>query len=103
IMALIAAAVERSRSVSSIRSSILPPWRRANSQLNKAVRPPPMWRKPVGEGAKRVTTGSVIERACITVPVNCVTGLTLTLSRAFRHGIGGLMWVAECHHFEFEE
>jgi hypothetical protein len=24
------------------------------------VRAPPMWRKPVGEGAKRVTTGDVI-------------------------------------------
>src|SRR5262249_14779305 len=30
-------------------------WWRANSQLNSAVRAPPMWRKPVGEGAKRVT------------------------------------------------
>jgi hypothetical protein len=28
--------------------------------LNSAVRAPPMWRKPVGEGAKRVTTESVI-------------------------------------------
>src|SRR5437763_1050458 len=31
-----------------------PPWRRANSQLKKAVRTPPMCRKPVGLGAKRV-------------------------------------------------
>jgi hypothetical protein len=28
--------------------------------LNSAVRAPPIWRKPVGEGAKRVTTGAVI-------------------------------------------
>jgi hypothetical protein len=28
--------------------------------LNSAVRAPPIWRKPVGEGAKRVTTESVI-------------------------------------------
>src|SRR5262245_240205 len=63
MIALMAAAVERSRSVSSIRSSILPPCRRANSQLNKAVRPPPMCRKPVGEGAKRVTIAEVILRA----------------------------------------
>lgn len=30
--------------------------RRANSRLNSAVRAPPMCRKPVGDGAKRVTT-----------------------------------------------
>src|SRR5882757_6042807 len=59
-IASIAALVERSRSVSSIRSSILPPRLRAYSQLNSAVRAPPMWRKPVGEGAKRVTTVSDI-------------------------------------------
>src|SRR6266849_2768676 len=56
-MASMASLVERSRSVSSIRSSILPPRFLAYSQLNSAVRAPPMWRKPVGEGAKRVTTG----------------------------------------------
>jgi hypothetical protein len=28
--------------------------------LNSAVRAPPIWRKPVGEGAKRVTTELVI-------------------------------------------
>src|SRR5438132_2555910 len=33
-----------------------PPCLRANSQLNKAVRTPPMCRKPVGLGAKRVRT-----------------------------------------------
>src|SRR6185503_12147574 len=55
MIASIAACVERSRSVSSIRSNILPPRPRAYSQLNSAVRAPPMCRKPVGEGAKRVT------------------------------------------------
>src|SRR5271170_252455 len=55
-MASIAACVERSRSVSSMRNSILPARPRAYSQLNKAVRAPPICRKPVGEGAKRVTT-----------------------------------------------
>jgi hypothetical protein len=44
----------------------LPPWWRAYSQLNSAVRAPPMWRKPVGEGAKRVTTVMV---PCIAVRV----------------------------------
>ena len=55
-MASIAASVERLRSVSSIRRRNRPPWWRANSQLNSAVRAPPMCRKPVGEGAKRVMT-----------------------------------------------
>ena len=51
-----AGSVERARSVSSMRRWNSPPWWRANSQLNSAVRAPPMCRKPVGEGAKRVTT-----------------------------------------------
>src|SRR6266850_1964544 len=59
-IAAMAGSVDRSRSVSSIRSSILPPRFLAYSQLNSAVRAPPMWRKPVGEGAKRVTTESVM-------------------------------------------
>src|ERR1700681_1515392 len=59
-IAAIAGSVDRSRSVSSIRSSILPPPFLAESQLYSAVRVPPIWRKPVGEGAKRVTTESVI-------------------------------------------
>src|SRR3954449_158827 len=59
-IASIAALVERSRSVSSIRNSILPPRPRAYNQLNSAVRAPPIWRNPVGEGAKRVTTVSDI-------------------------------------------
>src|SRR5659263_123966 len=33
-----------------------PPWRRAYSQLKRAVRTPPMVSLPVGLGAKRVTT-----------------------------------------------
>ena len=34
----------------------LPAVMRANSRLNNAVRAPPIWRNPVGDGAKRVTT-----------------------------------------------
>ena len=45
--------VERSRSVSSIRSRNWPPLPRARSQLYSAVRAPPMCRAPVGEGANR--------------------------------------------------
>ena len=36
--------VERSRSVSSMRSTNLPPWRRAYAQEKSAVRAPPMCR-----------------------------------------------------------
>jgi hypothetical protein len=53
-IASIAACVLRSRSVSSIRRMNLPPRRRAYSQQYSAVRAPPMCRKPVGLGAKRV-------------------------------------------------
>ena len=43
--------VERSRSVSSMRSTSRPPSWRASSQLNSAVRAPPMCSAPVGDGA----------------------------------------------------
>jgi hypothetical protein len=39
-------------------NSILPLAWRAKSQLNSAVRAPPICRKPVGDGAKRVSTES---------------------------------------------
>ncbi len=51
--------VERSRSVSSIRSTNVPPVWRATSQLNSAVRAPPTCRLPVGLGAKRTRAGPV--------------------------------------------
>jgi len=47
------ASVLRSTSVSSRRRTIVPPFRRAYSQLKMKVRALPTWRKPVGEGAKR--------------------------------------------------
>src|SRR4051794_17983479 len=50
--------VERSRSVSSIRRTSSPPRPRAKSQLYSAVLAPPMWRAPVGDGAKRTRTGA---------------------------------------------
>src|SRR4051794_11596138 len=52
-----------------MRSRNLPPRPRAYSQLNRAVRPPPMCRKPVGEGAKRVTI-SLMRRPCTTAAGN---------------------------------
>src|SRR5215471_5015067 len=56
MIAATASEVDRARSVSSMRSRNLPPWWRAKSQLNSAVRAPPMCKNPVGEGAKRTTT-----------------------------------------------
>ncbi len=56
MIAATACGVERTRSVSSMRSRNAPPWWRAKSQLNKAVRAPPICRNPVGEGAKRTVT-----------------------------------------------
>src|SRR5688572_9122552 len=48
--------VDRSRSVSSSRRMNRPPCLRAHSQLWIAVRILPTWSRPVGAGAKRVTT-----------------------------------------------
>src|SRR5215467_6319492 len=56
MIAATASAVDRARSVSSMRSRNLPPWWRAKSQLDSAVRALPICRNPVGEGAKRTTT-----------------------------------------------
>src|SRR5229473_2889584 len=77
MIAATASCVERRRSVSSMRSRKIPPspcswWWRAKSQLNSAVRAPPMWRKPVGEGAKRTTTA--------------MTGALSSTSPGARHG-----------------
>ena len=49
-------ATSRLVSVFSIRSRHSPPRPRAKSQLKRNVRTPPMWRKPVGEGAMRTRT-----------------------------------------------
>ena len=43
----------RASSVSSMRSTNVPPTRLASAQLYSAVRAPPTWKKPVGDGAKR--------------------------------------------------
>src|SRR5579884_2262716 len=50
----------RSRSVSSMRRMNTPWLRRANSQLYSAVRAPPTWKYPVGDGAKRTRTAAAI-------------------------------------------
>src|SRR6185295_686391 len=52
-IARVLSSVLRARSVSSIRSRNWPPNLRAYSQLKSAVRAPPTWRYPVGDGAKR--------------------------------------------------
>src|SRR5664280_2261614 len=48
----------RSASVSSMRSTNVPPDWRATSQLNSAVRALPTWKYPVGDGAKRTLGAS---------------------------------------------
>src|SRR4029450_6788735 len=53
----VAVSTSRLVSVFSIRSRTPPPSWRPNSQLKSAVCTPPMWRKPVGLGAKRTTGG----------------------------------------------
>src|ERR671923_121068 len=52
-----ASSTSRLVSVFSIRSRNSPPSWRAKSQLKSAVWTPPMWRNPVGLGAKRTTGG----------------------------------------------
>ena len=49
--------VDRSKSVSSMRSTNVPPVRRASSQLKSAVRALPTCSCPVGLGANRTRTG----------------------------------------------
>src|SRR5688500_7034199 len=39
-----------------MRKTRVPPWWRANAQLNRAVRTRPTWGLPVGEGQKRTRT-----------------------------------------------
>src|SRR4051794_30471902 len=46
-----------------MRSRNCPPKWRARTNEKSAVRAPPTWRKPVGEGAKRVTTLLAMEAA----------------------------------------
>src|SRR5262245_56870398 len=55
-MAALISALDRSRSVSSMRRMKAPSCWRANNQLKSAVRAPPTCRNPVGEGAKRTRT-----------------------------------------------
>src|SRR5712692_4752262 len=52
-----ASGVLRLTSVSSMRRMNCPPVWRASKKLYRAVRAPPMWKWPVGEGAKRTRTG----------------------------------------------
>src|SRR3954454_15701068 len=55
------ALVLRSLSVSSIRNTKVPPWWRANAQLNRAVRTRPTCGEPVGLGAIRTRTPPDVE------------------------------------------
>src|SRR5580693_4942662 len=76
-----ASSVERSRSVSSTRRMNLPLMRRAYSQQNSAVRAPPTCSRPVGLGAKRVTTvigGAHVTKSAVALPCG---GSTARLQR----------------------
>ena len=46
----------RAASVSSMRSTIVPPVCSAIAQLNRTDRAPPTWNMPVGDGANRTRT-----------------------------------------------
>src|SRR5205814_6471819 len=90
MIAATASGVERTRSVSSMRSRNLPPWCRAKSQLKSAVRAPPICRNPVGEGAKRTTT--LIPRGWVWVPVISTLGQRVVaehLAQADFHNLSG--------------
>jgi len=67
-----------------------PPCLRAKSQQNRAVRTPPMWSMPVGEGAKRVTMGRDMGRPQIKPIVcpkraDCVRAITKNAQRFSRY------------------
>src|SRR6187431_2412840 len=72
---------DRSVSVSSIRRINVPPYRRANNQLNNAVRAPPTWRYPVGDGAKR--TRGVIRQLYFRPPTSGLRPPTADLLEDF--------------------
>src|SRR5215467_7813009 len=74
-IASMCSSVERDRSVSSMRRMNTPPWRRAKSQLNSAVRAPPTWRCPVGLGAKRTRTERGIRSFYSDVPGSAAAAL----------------------------
>src|SRR5829696_6813387 len=75
-------AVERSRSVSSMRRTNSPPEPRARSQLYSAVLAPPMCSTPVGDGAKRTLTLSML----IGAHVSTAGGLVQAHERGVERG-----------------
>src|SRR5436309_12530142 len=76
--------VERSRSVSSMRSTSSPPACLASSQLKSAVRAPPMCSAPVGDGAKR--TLRMRSRMLIGAHVSPAGGLPKAVDRGVERG-----------------
>src|SRR3954449_6070850 len=85
--------VERSRSVSSMRSMNTPPSWRAASQLNSAVRALPMCRAPVGQGAKRARIGldaSFARRMLIGAHVSPAGGPAKAVERGVELGAGAI-------------
>ena len=87
--------VLRAASVSSTRSTSLPPTCLAKSQLKSAVRAPPTCRLPVGDGAKRTRTSRPSVSAPAVFGLSSVTAARALEWRARRpEGIGctGAKW-----------
>src|SRR5438309_1898117 len=81
----VASATSRPVSVFSIRRRNSPPSWRAKSQLKSAVWTPPIWRKPVGLGAKRTTggmAGRIVGAMFIGAHVSAAGGIHTAIDRA---------------------
>src|SRR5436189_4693290 len=87
----------RAASVSSTRKMNVPLVCRANSQLNSAVRAPPMCSDPVGLGAKRTRTGRVEAVVTRDLPGEKNTARS-TLAHALRAGDCGFWRGLVAHH-----
>src|SRR5690606_26900118 len=85
----------REASVSSMRSTNVPPVCLATAQLNSAERAPPTWNMPVGDGAKRTRT-SELPAAGVTGTAQLATTRRIARGRRTRrrsdlaphHGVG---------------
>src|SRR3954453_5497271 len=76
-----------------MRSTNVPPWWGAGSQLNSAVRAPPMCSAPVGEGAKRrriAPDASFARRVLIGAHVPPAGGPRKALERGAELGPGAI-------------
>src|ERR1700733_7710608 len=94
-----ASAVERSRSVSSMRSTNVPAWRRAYSQQNNAVRRPPICKKPVGLEENRVRTVIGVKAWKNKMAEECSRGSPLDAVDGADHKPMFVLRTLQCHTF----